>query len=51
MLIFFGTSGDLGYLTRLADDAGFAREVVATESLERDGWTVEYVTFRMTLRA
>lgn len=50
MLIFFGTSGDLGYLTRLADEAGFTKEVVATDSLERDGWTVEYFTFRMTLK-
>lgn len=51
MLIFFGTSGDLGYLTKLADDAGFAKEVVATDSLERDGWTVDYFTFRMTQRS
>jgi release factor glutamine methyltransferase len=50
MLIFFGTSGDLGYLTQLADDAGFAKEVVATDSLQRDGWTVEYFAFRMTPR-
>lgn len=50
MLIFFGTSGDLGYLTGLAEEAGFAREVVATDSLERDGWTVDYFTFRMTPR-
>jgi release factor glutamine methyltransferase len=49
MLIFFGTSGDLGYLTQLAEEAGFAKEVVATDSLQRDGWTVEYFTFRMTL--
>ena len=48
MLIFFGTSGDLGHLTNLADEAGFAKEIVATDSLQREGWTVEYFTFRMT---
>jgi release factor glutamine methyltransferase len=49
MLIFFGTSGDLDYLTRLAEEAGFAKEVVAHDSLERDGWTVDYFTFRMRM--
>jgi release factor glutamine methyltransferase len=48
MLIFFGTSGDLAYLRQLAGDAGFATEVVATDGLERDGWRVDYFTFRMT---
>jgi release factor glutamine methyltransferase len=49
MLVFFGTSGDLGYLERLADDAGFRREIVGHESMRRDGWTVDYFTFRMTV--
>jgi release factor glutamine methyltransferase len=48
MLIFFGTSGDLGYLERLADEEGFTKEVLAREELVRDGWRVEYLTFRMT---
>jgi release factor glutamine methyltransferase len=48
MLIFFGTSGDLGYLERLADEEGFTKEVLAREDLVRDGWRVEYLTFRMT---
>lgn len=48
MLIFFGTSGDLGYLRRLADEEGFRSEVVAHLDLVKDGWRVEYFTFRMT---
>ncbi|CAM3169989.1 methyltransferase [Saccharomonospora xinjiangensis] len=50
MLIFFGTSGDLDHLIFLADEAGFDRTVVAERSLTKDGWTVEYLTFRMTPR-
>ncbi len=49
MLIFFGTSGDLGYLEGLLDEAGFVFEVVARDELIRDGWKVEYFTFRVTL--
>ncbi len=48
MLVFFGTSGDIGYLCRLIDDNGFSTEVIAHADLERDGWTVEYYTFRLT---
>ncbi|WP_236796765.1 methyltransferase [Amycolatopsis sp. GM8] len=48
MLIFFGTSGDLPYLRRLAADAGFASEVLGRQDLTRDGWRVEYFTFRMS---
>ncbi|MGA2522507.1 MAG: methyltransferase [Acidimicrobiales bacterium] len=48
MLIFFGTSGDLGYLERLMADEGFRAEVVARDELTREGWTVEYLTFRVT---
>ena len=47
-LIFFGTSGDLGYLQQLVADCGFASEVVAQEELTRNGWRVEYFTFRLT---
>jgi release factor glutamine methyltransferase len=50
LLIFFGSSGDLGYLRGLAAENGFAAEVVAREDLVRDDWTVEYLTFRMTRR-
>lgn len=48
MLIFFGTSGDLGYLRRLIDEAGFSSAVVAELHLERDGHRVHYLTLRLT---
>lgn len=48
MLIFFGTSGDLGYLTDLMTEHGFTADVVARDQLTRDGWTVEYFTFLVT---
>ncbi|SDC13330.1 methyltransferase [Actinokineospora iranica] len=48
MLIFFGTSGDLPYLTHLADQADFRTEIIAQEHLEKDDWRVDYFTFRMT---
>jgi release factor glutamine methyltransferase len=48
MLIFFGSSGDIAYLRRLIAGAGFAAEVVAQDRLLRDGWAVEYFTFRLT---
>jgi release factor glutamine methyltransferase len=48
MLIFFGTSGDLAYLQRLVDETGFSSEVVARDELTRDGWRVDYFTFRLS---
>jgi|SRR5580658_2785621 release factor glutamine methyltransferase len=48
MLIFFGTSGDLGYLERLFDEEGFAAEVLSRHERSGDGWPVEYFTFRLT---
>jgi release factor glutamine methyltransferase len=48
MLVFFGTSGDLGYLRRLMDAHGFAVEVVATDGGIKDGTRVDYYTFRLT---
>ncbi|XRQ09143.1 methyltransferase [Actinomadura welshii] len=48
MLIFFGTSGDLGHLRRLADQQRFETETVAHEDLVKHGWRVDYYTFRMT---
>lgn len=49
MLVLFGTSGDLGYLRQLVDEEGFTSEVVARRDLVRDGWRVEYFTFRLAL--
>jgi release factor glutamine methyltransferase len=48
MLIFFGTSGDLGYLKGLIAEQGFHAESVAHDELTRDGWKVEYFTLRVT---
>jgi len=48
ILLFFGSSGDLAYLKRLVAAAGFDAEVVTTASLVRDGWSVDYFTFRVT---
>jgi len=45
MLVFFGTSGDLGYLEQLMAEEGYHFEVVAKDGGARDGWTVEYLTF------
>jgi release factor glutamine methyltransferase len=48
MLIFFGSSGDVIYLERLMDENGFVPEVIATQSLVKDGWEVDYVTYRLS---
>jgi len=48
MLIFFGTSGDLSYLQQLMSVEGFSSQVVANDGGVRDGWEVEYFTFRVT---
>lgn len=50
MLIFFGSSGDLPYLRWLMHDTGFDAEVVARADLTRDGWRVDYYTFRVAVR-
>jgi release factor glutamine methyltransferase len=47
ILLFFGTSGDLSYLQRLLAGEAFRSEVVAHDELTRDGWKVDYVTFRV----
>ena len=49
MLIFFGSSGDLAYLKRLIYEGGFAAEVVAEQALVKDGWRIEYYTYRLTV--
>jgi release factor glutamine methyltransferase len=45
MLLFFGTSGDLGYLERLMAKEAFSWEVAAHDDLVRDGCRVDYFTF------
>ncbi len=51
MLVFFGTSGDLTYLEQLTAENGFDREVIARQSLIKDGWQVDYFTYRLSLLA
>jgi release factor glutamine methyltransferase len=48
MLIFFGTSGDLGYLRQLIAAGGFQAEVIAHDELARDGRQVGYFTFKVS---
>jgi release factor glutamine methyltransferase len=50
ILVFFGTSGDIAYLHRLIDEAGFDRETLASAGAERDGVRVSYFTYRLTTR-
>lgn len=47
MLIFFGTSVDLAYLTGLMDETGFAAETIANGQVARDDATIEYFTFHV----
>ena len=49
ILVFFGTSGDLAYLQHLMRAAGFEVETLSTRDLTRDGQTVSYYTYRLTL--
>lgn len=48
MLIFFGSSGDLSYLKRLIAEERFTAEIVAQQDIIKDGWRVDYFTFRLT---
>lgn len=48
MLIFFGTSGDMGYLKRLMAEEGFSWAEVAQLQGDRDGVPVDYATFKVT---
>ena len=47
ILLFFGTSGDVGYLHELIRRAGFAAEKLRTRSRTKDGLDVEYFTYRL----
>lgn len=48
LLVFFGNSGDLGYLQRLVAEEEFETEVLASKTLVNDDWQVEYVTYHLT---
>jgi release factor glutamine methyltransferase len=47
-LIFFGTSGNMGYLKPLMAESGFWWAEVARLNGGREGVPVEYVTFKVT---
>ena len=47
ILMFFGTSGDLDHLYRVAAENGFHRETIASEDLTKRDTTVSYVAFRL----
>lgn len=47
ILMVFGTSGDLDYLYRVADENGYERTTVSTEDLVRSELTVTYVAFEL----
>jgi release factor glutamine methyltransferase len=48
LLVFFGSSGDLGYLQRLVAEEKFRTEVLAHKKDMKDGRRVEYFTYRFT---
>jgi release factor glutamine methyltransferase len=48
LLVFFGSSGDIGYLRHLIDAAGFACEELRSLSGEKEGEPVTSWTFRLT---
>jgi len=48
MLIFFGTSGDLGYLRQLLAEEGFRIEILNHREMIKDGIRVDYYTHRVT---
>jgi release factor glutamine methyltransferase len=50
ILIFFGTSGDLGYLRQLLAEEGFGVEVLGHREVLKDGIPVHYYTHRVTRR-
>jgi release factor glutamine methyltransferase len=48
IILNFGTSGDIDYLTHLIDKAGFKKETLSTEKVQTDDLTVTYSVFRLT---
>ncbi len=47
ILVFFGTTADVGYLEQLVAANGLAARVVARREMEKDGHPVEYRTYRI----
>ena len=49
LLLFFGTSGDMTYLRHLIDRSGLHADTIGSRDLAKDGITVTYCTFRLTV--
>lgn len=47
ILVFFGTTADVGYLEQLIENNGLRGEVVSRRGMEKDGHPVEYRTYRI----
>jgi len=47
VLLFFGTSGDIKYLRHMITQAHLRRKVVASKELVKDGWKVNYFTYKL----
>ena len=47
ILVFFGTTADVGYLEQLIEANGLVGEIVARRELDKDGHPVEYRTYRI----
>ena len=50
LLVFIGSSGDLGCLQRLVAAEGFETELLAHKARVDDGWQAEYITYRLRPR-
>jgi release factor glutamine methyltransferase len=48
IMLHFGTSGDIAYLHRLIDQAGFRKQVLATDEVVTDHLSVTYYVLRLT---
>lgn len=47
VLVFFGTTADVGYLEQLIEANGLVSTVVSRRSMDKDGHPVEYRTYRI----
>ncbi|HEX6248903.1 MAG TPA: hypothetical protein VFZ64_13615, partial [Nocardioidaceae bacterium] len=47
ILVFFGTTADVGYLEQLIEANGLVGEVVERRGMDKDGHAVEYRTYRI----
>ena len=48
ILLHFATSGDIDYLYSLVEQAGFSKQVLATDEVRTEELTVAYYVFRLT---